>query len=69
MDKEADMYVFRFERLTGLHEPTLRNEPAPVPQRGEVLVKVRAVSLSRRDLMIAKGDYLGAVVDGRIPLQ
>ncbi|BGP36694.1 hypothetical protein JCM10449v2_000595 [Rhodotorula kratochvilovae] len=34
--------------------------PIPTPRLGEVLVKVRAVSLNNRDLQIAKGTYPGA---------
>jgi NADPH:quinone reductase-like Zn-dependent oxidoreductase len=61
------MNVFRFEKLTGLHDLALLDEPLPVPQRGEVLVKIRAVSLNRRDLLIAEGGYPGPVVEGKIP--
>ena len=42
-------------------ELTERAEPTPGP--GEVLVRVRATSLNYRDLMIAKGLYLGAEQD------
>ena len=61
------MNVFRFEKLTGLHDLALLDAPPPVPQRGEVLVKIRAVSLNRRDLLIAEGGYPGPVAEGRIP--
>ncbi|MEV7040360.1 NAD(P)-dependent alcohol dehydrogenase [Amycolatopsis sp. NPDC051061] len=35
-----------------------REEPVPEPQRGEVLVRVRATSLNYRDLLILDGDHL-----------
>ncbi|MEU8632453.1 NAD(P)-dependent alcohol dehydrogenase [Amycolatopsis sp. NPDC048633] len=35
----------------------LRDEPVPEPQRGEVLVRVRATSLNYRDLLILDGDH------------
>ena len=34
-----------------------REEPVPEPQRGEVLVRVRATSLNYRDLLILDGDH------------
>ncbi|WP_284744107.1 zinc-dependent alcohol dehydrogenase family protein [Amycolatopsis sp. RTGN1] len=34
-----------------------REEPTPEPQRGEVLVRVRATSLNYRDLLILDGDH------------
>jgi NADPH:quinone reductase-like Zn-dependent oxidoreductase len=34
-----------------------RDEPVPEPQRGEVLVRVRATSLNYRDLLILDGDH------------
>jgi NADPH:quinone reductase-like Zn-dependent oxidoreductase len=46
------MRVYRFDRFDGLHGLTLHDEPTPKPQRGEVLVKVRAVSLNYRDIAI-----------------
>lgn len=61
------MKAFRFDKLSGLHDLTLHDERQPVPQRGEVLVKIRAVSLNRRDLLIAKGGYPGPVAEGRVP--
>lgn len=61
------MKAFRFDRLPGLHNLTLHDEPQPVAQRGEVLVKIRAISLNRRDLLIAEGGYPGPVAEGRVP--
>ena len=41
--------------------------PTPSPRRGEVLVKVAAVSFNRRDLMIMKGQYNPKMRLPRIP--
>ncbi|KAF2800081.1 alcohol dehydrogenase [Melanomma pulvis-pyrius CBS 109.77] len=45
------------------------NEKAPVPQVGDkdVLVKIHAVSLNYRDLIIPKGKYPFGVTDGVVP--
>ncbi|AMV48381.1 zinc-dependent alcohol dehydrogenase family protein [Paraburkholderia caribensis] len=61
------MKVFRLDRLPGMHHLTLHDEHEPVAQRGEVLVKIRAISLNRRDLLIAEGGYPGPVAEGRVP--
>jgi NADPH:quinone reductase-like Zn-dependent oxidoreductase len=46
----------------------MTNEPAlPVPQQGEVLVRVRAVSLNYRDLAIAQDKYPLPVKDNVVP--
>ncbi|GAB3151840.1 NAD(P)-dependent alcohol dehydrogenase [Amycolatopsis stemonae] len=47
------MHVYRSHagRLVRLEEPV------PEPQRGEVLVRVRATSLNYRDLLILRGDH------------
>ncbi len=39
----------------GLNQLALREVPMPAPQRGEILVKVEAVSLNFRDAVIAEG--------------
>jgi len=39
----------------------------PAPRQGEVLVRVRAVSLNYRDLMIARGQYMRPLQEGIIP--
>src|ERR1035438_9392260 len=41
--------------------------PTPSPRRGEVLVRVAAVSFNRRDLMIMKGQYNPKMRLPRIP--
>jgi NADPH:quinone reductase-like Zn-dependent oxidoreductase len=49
----------------GLRETS---EDVPTPGPGEVLVAVRAVSLSYRDVMILRGDYVLPVREDVIPL-
>ncbi|MBJ9698538.1 zinc-dependent alcohol dehydrogenase family protein [Burkholderia cenocepacia] len=61
------MKAFRFDRLPGIHNLTLHDEQEPVAQRGEVLIKIRAISLNRRDPLIAEGGYPGPVAKGRVP--
>src|SRR3954470_2090482 len=47
----------------------LLERPDPVPSRGQVLVRVRAASLNRRDAAIADGSYFGNPVQREtIPL-
>ncbi|WP_439378985.1 zinc-dependent alcohol dehydrogenase family protein [Amycolatopsis lexingtonensis] len=45
-----------------------RDEPEPEPQRGEVLVRVRATSLNYRDLLILDGDHFTNGPGDLIPL-
>jgi len=50
-------------------EITLTERPDPVPGPGQVLVRVRAASLNRRDAAIADGSYFGKPVQREtIPL-
>lgn len=41
----------------GRYRLTLESVPIPVPADGEVLVRVRAASLNRRDVYVLKGQY------------
>lgn len=45
-----------------------REEPMPEPRRGEVLVRVRAVSLNYRDLLILNGDHIATGTGDLIPV-
>jgi NADPH:quinone reductase-like Zn-dependent oxidoreductase len=45
-----------------------REEPVPEPQRGEVLVRVRATSLNYRDLLILNGDHFANGPGSLIPV-
>lgn len=51
----------------GLENVTLTTQPDPVPGPGQVLVRVRAVSLNYRDLLVAKGLYNPRMPLPRIP--
>ena len=62
------MKAYRFDSFDGLDELRLRDEADPRPQRGEVPVRVRAVSLNVRDLAILRGRYPRKSVPGLIPV-
>ncbi|MEU1984475.1 NAD(P)-dependent alcohol dehydrogenase [Nocardia sp. NPDC019395] len=49
-------------------KPELRDEPVPVPERQEVLIRVHAASLNFRDQAILAGQYPGSVRAEGIPL-
>jgi NADPH:quinone reductase-like Zn-dependent oxidoreductase len=51
----------------GLDRLTLAERPDPAPGPGEVLVRVRAVSLNFRDLLVARGQYNPRMPLPRIP--
>jgi len=54
-------------KLDGVHNLTIREFDVPQPKANEVLVKVRAVSLNYRDLIIADGTYPGPKHENRVP--
>lgn len=62
------MKVYRFDQAGSLDHLTLHDEPTPEPQRGEVLIRVRASSLNYRDIAMVHGTYLRAQQAGLIPL-
>lgn len=61
------MQVFELRNGFGIDALTLTERPEPKPGRGQVLVKVRAVSLNYRDLMVTKGTYNPKMPLPRIP--
>ncbi|WP_304186527.1 NAD(P)-dependent alcohol dehydrogenase [Phenylobacterium aquaticum] len=61
------MQAYRFDSFGSLDELRLRDEPDPVPERGEVLVRVHAVSLNFRDLAMVRGRYPRPCYPGLIP--
>lgn len=61
------MKAYRFATSQGLGALTLTDEPEPRPQRGEVLVGVRAVALNFRDVAMQTGRYPRPVKPGLIP--
>jgi NADPH:quinone reductase-like Zn-dependent oxidoreductase len=59
--------AYKFEKLTGLAGLQQSSFEPETVGKGEVLVKVRAVALNRRDLLIAENNYPGKVKAGCIP--
>ncbi|MGZ3356239.1 MAG: zinc-dependent alcohol dehydrogenase family protein [Isosphaeraceae bacterium] len=51
------MKAYRLHEFAGPDAYRLEELPSPTPGHGEVLVRIRAVSLNYRDLMISKGVY------------
>jgi NADPH:quinone reductase-like Zn-dependent oxidoreductase len=62
------MKAYRFDSFDSLDALRLREEADPQPQRGEVLVRVCAVSLNFRDLAMLRGRYPRKCVPGLIPV-
>lgn len=61
------MKAYRLESFDGLEALRQVEEADPSPQRGEVLVRVRAVALNFRDLAILRGRYPRKAIPGLIP--
>jgi len=58
LGQEADnIRQYQFEPASGGYQLALKEVPRPVAGAGEVLVRVRAASLNRRDFNILKRDY------------
>jgi len=51
------MKVFEIKDIFGIDNLALVDRPQPSPGHGQILVKVRAVSLNYRDLLVVKGLY------------
>lgn len=47
---------------------TLTEAPVVTPQDGQILIRMRAASLNRRDIMIQKGFYPVSLASGLVPL-
>lgn len=60
------MRVFEVSRF-GLKSLTVAERPDPKPGPGQVLVRVRAVSLNFRDLLVVKGAYDPRMALPRVP--
>lgn len=60
------MKAYRFDDL-GLDHLRLRDEPDQQPQRGELKIRVHAVSLNYRDIAMVSGKYPRPVKKGLIP--
>jgi NADPH:quinone reductase-like Zn-dependent oxidoreductase len=62
------MHAYRIHEFGGPEALKLDELPTPAPGPGEVLIKVKAVSLNYRDLLISKGLYNPKLPLPRIPL-
>ncbi|MBD2306053.1 NAD(P)-dependent alcohol dehydrogenase [Chroococcidiopsis sp. FACHB-1243] len=51
------MKVYEIQNSFGLDSLNIAERPDPSPSYGQVLIKIRAVSLNYRDLMVVKGLY------------
>ncbi|HYY00976.1 MAG TPA: NAD(P)-dependent alcohol dehydrogenase [Mycobacterium sp.] len=61
------MHVYRFDNSRGLEGLEVHDEPIPSAQRGELLLKIRAVSLNYRDIAIPLGRYVRDSKSGLVP--
>ncbi|HJS22477.1 MAG TPA: NAD(P)-dependent alcohol dehydrogenase [Steroidobacteraceae bacterium] len=67
--RAATVKQYRLEKTEQGYRLALRDAPMPSPGAREVLVRVRATSLNRRDLLVKSGQYGGgADMSGIIPL-
>ncbi len=62
------MKAYRFDSFNSLDDLRLREEANPRPQRGEVLIRIHAVSLNFRDIAMVRGRYPRACRPGFIPV-
>lgn len=60
--------AFHMEPLRGLDGLSSRAQQLPEPGPGQVVVRVRATSLNRRDLMLMEGTYPLPATPGVVPL-
>lgn len=70
-DARADAAVIRkyeLQKQGSGYRLVATTAPRPKAKADEVLVRVRAVSLNRRDIMVLNGTYGAGDVSGRIPL-
>ena len=61
------MRAYRFSKLLSIDDLVLGEDTMPVPQRGEVLVRVHAAALNYRDLSVLLGNYVGPAKPGLVP--
>jgi NADPH:quinone reductase-like Zn-dependent oxidoreductase len=62
------MRTYRLEGFDGIEKLAVREEAAPRPGPHQIVVRVRAASLNRRDTMILNGIYPLAPRPGIVPL-
>jgi NADPH:quinone reductase-like Zn-dependent oxidoreductase len=64
----VDSFAYRLEPLQGLEGLSERPQPLPEPGPNQVVIRMRAASLNRRDLMLMEGTYRLPATPGVIPL-
>lgn len=63
------MRLYRLPKAESIDDLALQDAPMPVPQHGQVLIRMHAWSLNYRDLMVATGRYgAGGTAPGLVPL-
>lgn len=62
------MRAYRFDDFNSIDDLRVREEDDPRPQRGELLVRVHAVSLNFRDIAMLRGRYPQPYRKGLIPV-
>ncbi|MGA1832765.1 zinc-dependent alcohol dehydrogenase family protein [Rhizobium wenxiniae] len=62
------MKVYELRGANGLESVVRGERPEPVPERGQILVRMKAWSLNHRDLLIVNNNYNGLVPNGSIAL-
>lgn len=62
------MKAYRLREFSGPEAMKREELPSPTPANGEVLVRIRAVSLNYRDLLISRGVYNPKMQLPRIPV-
>ncbi|RUU11862.1 NAD(P)-dependent alcohol dehydrogenase, partial [Mesorhizobium sp. USDA-HM6] len=62
------MQTYRLEEQGGIEKLVLREEDVPQPGPHQIVVRVRATSLNRRDTMILNGTYPLTPRPGIVPL-
>ncbi|GAB0107176.1 NAD(P)-dependent alcohol dehydrogenase [Nocardia sp. JMUB6875] len=60
--------AYHLEPQRGLDGLTTREQPMPEPGPHQVVVKVRATALNRRDIMLMDGNYVLPATPGVVPL-
>ena len=66
-EQQSMMRVYRYDDFEGLDHLRIHEEEMPQPQRGELLLRVHAVSLNYRDLAVVLGRYVQAARPGLVP--
>jgi len=66
-EKQTMIRVYRYDDFESLDHLRIHEEEMRQPQRGELLLCVRAVPLNYRDLAVLLGRYVQAALPGLVP--